>query len=104
MADEPTRQYEFLPLSIRIATVGGVATPLVLRGTPLPTRRSDVFSTAADNQASIEVELCIGERPLTRDNTALGKFILHGVPPASRGIPQIAVEFSVDVTCTVTAS
>jgi len=69
----------------------------------LPTKRSDVFSTAADNQASIEVNLFIGERPLTRDNVPIGSVVLNGIPPASRGTPQITVEFSVDAACVVTA-
>src|SRR5260370_31349348 len=93
----------FLPLSIRIATQGGIATPLVLRGTPLPTKRSDTFSTAADNQSSIQVDLFFGERPLTRDNVPIGNFQLNGIPPASRGTPQVMVEFSVDAACVVTA-
>jgi hypothetical protein len=105
MPDNTTsgKRFEFLPLSIRIATLGGIATPLVLRGTPLPTKRSDVFSTVEENQASIQVELLIGERPLTRDNVPLGSFMLHGIPPASRGAPQVTVDFSVDAACAVTA-
>jgi hypothetical protein len=105
MADKTTsgRRHKFLPLSIKLETFGGIATPLVLRGTPLPTKRSDVFSTAEDNQASIELRLFIGERPLTRDNIPIGQFMLHGIPPASRGTPQVAVEFSVDAACVVTA-
>jgi len=97
------RAFEFLPLSIRIATLGGVATPLVLRGTPLPTKRSDTFSTAADKQVSVEVELFIGESTLARNNIALGKMRLEGIPPSGRGQPQVKIEFSVDAACAVTA-
>ena len=96
--------HRFLPLTIRITTLGGIATPLVLRGTPLPAKRSDVFSTAADNQSEILVELLIGERPLKRDNILIGTFTLKGIPPASRGIPQLTVEFAVDTACAITAS
>jgi hypothetical protein len=105
MADDTISgtRHKFLPLSIKMATLGGIGTPLVLRGTPLPTKRSDVFSTAADNQPSVLIELFIGERPLTRDNIPIGDFLLNGIPPASRGAPQIAVEFSVDGACVVTA-
>lgn len=97
------RSFDFLPLSIRLETLGGVATPLVLRGTPLPAKRSETFSTAADKQISVDVELCMGERPLARNNIQLGRFHLEGIPPASRGQPQIKVEFSVGTTCSVIA-
>jgi len=105
MADKISseKQHRFLPLTIRIATVGGIATPLVLRGTPLPTKRSDVFSTATDNQGSIIVDLLVGERPLTKDNIPIGSFELKEIPPALRGVPQIRVEFSVNAACVVTA-
>lgn len=97
------RTFEFLPLSIRVATLGGVATPMVLRGTPLPTKRSETFSTAADKQVSVEVELFIGESALVRNNIALGKMRLDGIPPSGRGQPQVQNEISVDATCAVTA-
>jgi hypothetical protein len=97
------RTFGFLPLSIRLETLGGVATPLVLRGTPLPAKRSESFSTAADKQVSVEVSLCMGESPLFRNNIGMGKFHLQGIPPAARGQPSIEVEFSVDTGCSVLA-
>ena len=105
MADKTAsgKPHRFLPLSIRIATRGGIATPLVLRGTPLPTKRSDAFSTAVDNQSSIQVDLFFGERPFARDNVPIGNFQLNGIPPATRGTPQVTVEFSVDAACVITA-
>jgi hypothetical protein len=90
-------------LSIRLETLGGVATPLVLRGTPLPSKRSEVFTTAADNQSSVAVSLWLGESPLTRNNVKLGTFHLKGIPSAKAGASQIRIEFSVDQTCTVIA-
>src|SRR5436305_10982287 len=96
------RTFDYLPLSIRLETLGGVATPLVLRGTPLPAKRSETFSTAADNQVSVEVELFIGESPLTRNNLRLGKLRFAGIPTAPRGVAQIKVEFSVSTNCAVT--
>lgn len=101
--DSPARTFRFLPLSIRLETLGGVATPLVLRGTPLPAKRSEIFSTAADNQATVEVSLWLGERPLAKDNLKIGTFQLTGIKPAARGVPQIHVEFAVDSQCAVTA-
>ena len=105
MAETPrsATEHKFLPLSIRMATLGRIATPLVLRGTPLPTTRSEVFSTASDNQASVEIELYMGERPLTDGNVPLGRFVLKGIPPGTRGTPKITVEYSIDTTCVVTA-
>jgi molecular chaperone DnaK len=85
-----------LPLSISIETLGGVATPILPRGTPLPTEHREVFSTAQDSQPSVEVHILQGERPLARDNRSLGKFQLFGIPPAPRGVPQIEVTFAVD--------
>src|SRR5271170_4983735 len=99
MEPDSKRTFEFLPLSIRLETRGGVATPLVLRGTPLPANRSDTFSTAADNQVSVDTELFLGESPLTRNNVRLGRLRLEGIPPGPRGIPQIRVDFSVAETC-----
>jgi len=103
MSQENLRSFPFLPLTIRIETLGGIATPLVLRGTPLPAVRSETFSTASDNQSAVELDLFFGESSLTRNDILLGKFKLDGVPPESQGIPHILVEFSVDKTCRVTA-
>jgi hypothetical protein len=95
--------FDFLPLSIRIETLGGVATPLLLRGTPLPARRSEVFVTSADNQTRVSAELYMGESPLAKNNIQLGKVEISDIPPAKRGEPKIDLEFSVSKTCTVTA-
>jgi molecular chaperone DnaK len=84
------------PLSLGIETLGGVMTTLIPRNTTIPTRKSEVFSTAADNQTSVEVHVLQGERPLARDNRTLGKFHLIGLPPAPRGIPQVEVTFDID--------
>jgi molecular chaperone DnaK len=84
------------PLSLGIETMGGVMTPLIPRNTTIPTRKSEVFSTAADNQTSVEVHVLQGERSLARDNRTLGKFHLMGLPPAPRGVPQIEVTFDID--------
>jgi molecular chaperone DnaK len=84
------------PLSLSIETLGGVATPLIPRNTTIPTRKSEVFSTAADGQTSVEVHVLQGERPMARDNKTLGRFHLDGIPPAPRGVPQIEVTFDID--------
>ena len=84
------------PLSLGVETLGGVMTVLITRNTTIPTRKSEVFSTAADNQTSVEIHVLQGERPLARDNRTLGKFHLIGIPPAPRGIPQIEVTFDID--------
>jgi molecular chaperone DnaK len=84
------------PLSLGIETLGGVLTTLIPRNTTIPTRKSEIFSTAADNQTSVEVHVLQGERPLARDNRTLGRFHLIGLPPAPRGIPQIEVTFDID--------
>src|ERR671933_1742329 len=84
------------PLSLGIETLGGVMTTLIPRNTTIPTRKSETFSTAADNQTSVEVHVLQGERPMARDNRTLGKFHLTGLPPAPRGIPQIEVTFDID--------
>jgi molecular chaperone DnaK len=84
------------PLSLGIETMGGVMTTLIPRNTTIPTRKSEVFSTAADNQTSVEVHVLQGERSLARDNRTLGKFHLIGLPPAPRGVPQIEVTFDID--------
>jgi molecular chaperone DnaK len=84
------------PLSLGIETLGGVMTPLIPRNTTIPSRKSEVFSTAVDNQPNVEVHVLQGERPLARDNRTLGKFHLVGMPPAPRGVPQIEVSFDID--------
>jgi molecular chaperone DnaK len=84
------------PLSLGIETLGGVMTTLIPRNTTIPSRKSEVFSTATDNQTSVEVHVLQGERPLARDNRTLGRFQLVGLPPAPRGLPQIEVSFDID--------
>lgn len=84
------------PLTLSIETLGSVATTLIERNTTIPTRKSQVFSTAADNQTSVEIHVTQGERPMAMDNTSLGRFHLDGIPPAPRGIPQIEVTFDID--------
>ncbi len=84
------------PLTLGVETYGGVMTPLIQRNTTIPTRKSDVFSTAADNQESVEIHVLQGERPMAKDNRTLGKFHLVGIPLAPRGIPQIEVTFDID--------
>jgi molecular chaperone DnaK len=84
------------PLSLGIETLGGVMTTLIQRNTTIPTRKSEIFSTAADNQTSVEVHVLQGERPMARDNRTLGRFNLVGLPPAPRGMPQIEVTFDID--------
>jgi len=84
------------PLTLAIETLGGVATPQIERNTTIPTRRTQTFSTAADSQTQVEIHVLQGERPMAADNKSLGKFILDGIPPAPRGVPQIEVTFDVD--------
>ena len=84
------------PLSLGIETLGGVSTNLITRNTTIPTRKSETFSTAADNQTSVEIHVLQGERPMAGDNKSLGKFHLMGIPPAPRGIPQVEVTFDID--------
>ncbi|MBU1949531.1 MAG: molecular chaperone DnaK, partial [Candidatus Eisenbacteria bacterium] len=84
------------PLSLGIETLGGVFTKLIDRNTTIPTRKSNIFSTAGDNQPSVEVHVLQGERPMAVDNKSLGKFMLDGIPPAPRGIPQVEVTFDID--------
>ena len=84
------------PLSLGIETLGGVMTRLIERNTTIPTRRSEIFTTAADNQTSVEIHVLQGEREMARDNRTLGRFHLVGIPPAPRGIPQIEVSFDID--------
>jgi molecular chaperone DnaK len=92
------------PLSLGIETLGGVMTTLISRNTTIPTRKSETFSTAADNQTSVEVHVLQGERPMARDNRTLGKFHLAGLPPAPRGVPQIEVTFDIDANGIVNVS
>jgi len=84
------------PLSLSIETLGGVATTQIERNTTIPTRKSQIFSTASDSQTQVEIHVLQGERPMATDNKSLGKFILDGIPPAPRGVPQIEVTFDVD--------
>ena len=87
---------DVIPLSLGIETMGGVATKLIEKNTTVPSQHSQVFSTAADNQTSVEIHVVQGERPMAQDNKSLGRFILDGIPPAPRGIPQVEVTFDVD--------
>ncbi len=84
------------PLTLSVETLGGVSTPLIERNTTIPTRKSQVFSTASDGQTQVEIHVLQGERPMATDNKSLGKFNLDGIPPAPRGIPQIEVTFDID--------
>lgn len=84
------------PLSLGVETLGGVMTSLIARNTTVPTSKTEVFSTAADNQTSVEIHVLQGERPMAADNKSLGKFILDGIPPAPRGVPQVEVSFDID--------
>jgi molecular chaperone DnaK len=84
------------PLTLSIETLGGVATPMIQRNTTIPTKKTETFSTAADNQDSVEVHVLQGERPMARDNRTLGKFHLTGLPMAPRGVPKIEVTFDID--------
>ncbi len=87
---------DVIPLSLGIETMGGVATKLVERNTTIPTSKTQIFSTAADNQTSVEIHIVQGERPMATDNKSLGRFILDGIPPSPRGMPQVEVTFDVD--------
>ena len=84
------------PLTLSIETLGGVSTSLIDRNTTIPTRKSQIFSTAGDNQTQVEINVLQGERPMAADNKSLGKFILDGIPPAPRGVPQVEVTFDID--------
>ncbi|MBI2430871.1 MAG: molecular chaperone DnaK [Candidatus Levybacteria bacterium] len=86
------------PLTLGLETLGSVATPLITRNTTIPTSKSQVFSTAADNQTQVEINVLQGERPMASDNKSLGRFILDGIPPAPRGVPQIEVTFDIDAS------
>lgn len=84
------------PLTLGVETLGGVSTPLINRNTTIPTSKAEIFSTAADNQTSVEINILQGERPMAADNKSLGRFILDGIPPAPRGVPQVEVSFDLD--------
>ena len=84
------------PLTLGVETLGSVSTPLITRNTTVPTSKSQVFSTAADSQTQVEINVLQGERPMAADNKSLGRFILDGIPPAPRGMPQIEVTFDID--------
>src|SRR5687767_15897926 len=92
------------PLSLGIETLGGVATKLIEANTTIPTRKSEIFSTASDNQPSVEIHVLQGERPMAKDNRTIGKFHLVGIPPAPRGMPQIEVAFDIDANGIVNVS
>ncbi len=92
------------PLTLGIETLGGVATPLIERNTTIPARKSQIFSTAADNQTSVEIHVVQGERQMAADNKTLGRFTLSGIAPAPRGIPQIEVAFDIDANGIVKVS
>ncbi|MGI6340828.1 MAG: molecular chaperone DnaK [Minisyncoccales bacterium] len=96
---------DVLPLTLGIETLGGVSTPMIQKNTTVPTSNSQIFSTAVDNQPSVEINVLQGERPLANDNRSLGRFILNGLPPAPRGVPQVEVIFDIDANgiLTVTA-
>ncbi len=86
------------PLTLGIETLGAVATPLISKNTTIPTSKSQIFSTAADNQTQVEINVLQGERPMAADNKSLGRFVLDGIPPASRGVPQVEVTFDIDAS------
>jgi molecular chaperone DnaK len=92
------------PLTLGIETLGGVMTQMIPRNTTIPTRKSEIFSTASDNQTSVEVHVLQGERPMATDNKTLGKFHLVGIPPAPRGVPQVEVTFDIDANGIVNVS
>lgn len=86
------------PLTLGIETLGGVSTPLIAKNTTIPSSKSQVFSTAADNQTQVEINVLQGERAMAADNKSLGRFILDGIPPAPRGVPQVEVTFDIDAS------
>ena len=92
------------PLSLGIETLGGVTTKLIERNTTIPTRKSEVFSTASDNQPSVEINVLQGEREMSKDNRSLGQFHLDGIPPAPRGVPQVEVTFDIDANGIISVS
>jgi molecular chaperone DnaK len=92
------------PLTLGVETLGAVATPMIERNTTIPTRKTQVYSTAADNQTQVEIHVVQGERPMAADNKSLGRFILDGIPPAPRGVPQIEVTFDIDANGIINVS
>ena len=84
------------PLTLSVETLGGVSTPMITRNTTVPTSKTEIYSTAADNQTSVEINILQGERPMAADNKSLGRFVLSGIPPAPRGVPQVEVTFDID--------
>jgi len=92
------------PLTLGIETLGSVATPLISRNTTIPTQKSQIFSTAGDNQPSVEIHVLQGERPMATDNRTLGRFMLDGILPAPRGMPQIEVAFDIDANGIISVS
>ena len=92
------------PLSLSIETLGGVATKLIERNTTIPTKKSQIFSTAADNQTAVDIHVMQGERDMASGNVTLGRFQLTGIPPALRGVPQIEVTFDIDANGIVNVS
>jgi molecular chaperone DnaK len=95
---------DITPLSLGIETLGGVCTKLISRGTNIPTRKSQVFSTSADGQTEVEVRVLQGERHMATDNKTLGSFVFSGIPPATKGVPQVEVTFDIDVNGIVNVS
>jgi len=95
---------DVLPLSLGIETLGGINTQMISKNTTIPTAKTQIFSTAADNQTSVEINVLQGERPMVTDNRSLGRFILNGMPPAPRGIPQVEVTFDIDANGILTAT
>jgi molecular chaperone DnaK (HSP70) len=96
-------QYDFLPMSVGIETMGGIFTPIVLRGTPLPAKRQQIFSTAADNQPTVTIAIYFGERSIANKNLQLKTFELLGIPPAARGKPQIELTVEINKKLSVSA-
>jgi molecular chaperone DnaK len=84
------------PLTLSVETLGSVSTPMITRNTTVPTSKTEIYSTAADNQTSVEINILQGERPMAADNKSLGRFVLSGIPPAPRGVPQVEVTFDID--------
>ena len=95
---------DVLPLSLGIETLGGINTVMIAKNTTIPTAKTQVFSTAADNQPAVEIIVLQGERPMAKDNRTIGKFVLDGLPPAPRGLPQVEVAFDVDANGIVTVT